>query len=69
LVIYGATSVAPFLFATLRILELVRAEERVVIDMAPTGHALELLRTPERLLMWTSLLLKTLAAHRTLPLA
>ena len=56
-------------FATLRILDLVRAERRVVIDMAPTGHALELLKTPERLLQWTRLLLKTLAAHRTLPLA
>ncbi len=41
----------------------------VIIDMAPTGHALELLRTPERMLQWTRLLLKTLAAHRTLPLA
>jgi len=42
---------------------------RVVIDMAPTGHALEVLRTPARLLVWCRLLLKTLAAHRTLPLA
>jgi arsenite-transporting ATPase len=42
---------------------------RVVIDMAPTGHALEVLRTPARLLAWSRLLLKTLAAHRTLPIA
>ena len=39
---------------------------RVVIDMAPSGHALDLLRTPDRILVWTRLLLKTLAAHRTL---
>jgi anion-transporting ArsA/GET3 family ATPase len=30
---------------------------------------LELLRTPARLLSWARLLLKTLAAHRTLPMA
>jgi arsenite-transporting ATPase len=36
---------------------------KLLIDMAPTGHALELLRTPERLLAWTHLLLKTLAAQ------
>ncbi len=42
---------------------------RMVIDMAPTGHALEVLRTPARLLVWSRLLLKTLAAHRTLPIA
>ena len=40
----------------------------LVMDMAPTGHALELLRTPARLLHWCRLLLKTLAPHRTLPL-
>ncbi len=42
---------------------------RVLIDMAPTGHALELLRTPERMLKWSRLLLKSLAAHRTLAIA
>jgi arsenite-transporting ATPase len=42
---------------------------RVLIDMAPTGHALDLLRTPERILVWTRLLLKSLAHHRTLALA
>lgn len=57
------------IFATFRILDLVRSGERVVIDMAPTGHALEVLRTPERLLTWSRLLLKTLAAHRALPMA
>lgn len=63
------------IFAIFRILDLLNeallAERKatVIIDMAPTGHALELLRTPERMLQWTRLLLKTLAAHRTLPLA
>jgi anion-transporting ArsA/GET3 family ATPase len=37
--------------------------------MAPTGHALELLRTPERILVWARLLLKSLASHRKLALA
>ena len=41
----------------------------VIIDMAPTGHALELLRMPDRLLLWSRLLLKALAQHRSLPLA
>ena len=42
---------------------------KVVVDMAPTGHALELMRTPERVLTWSRLLLKSLAAHRKLALA
>ena len=57
------------IFAIFRVLELLEGGGRVVIDMAPTGHALELLQTPERLLAWTRLLLKTLAAHRSLPIA
>ncbi|HUS18795.1 MAG TPA: ArsA family ATPase [Terriglobales bacterium] len=60
------------IFAIFRIMDLLKEGDRaatVIIDMAPTGHALELLRTPERMLQWTRLLLKTLAAHRTLPLA
>ncbi len=58
------------IFAIFRILDLVEGgEDLVLIDMAPTGHALELLRMPERMLLWSRLLLKTLAAHRTLPLA
>ncbi len=56
------------IFAIFRILDLLSAKQVVVIDMAPTGHALELLRTPDRLLLWSRLLLKTLAPHRTLPL-
>jgi arsenite/tail-anchored protein-transporting ATPase len=44
-------------------------ERRVMIDMAPTGHALELLRMPERILAWSRLLLKSLSAHRTLSFA
>jgi len=56
--------------AVLRVLDMVqRGSSRVVIDMAPTGHALDLLRTPERILVWTRLLLKSLAHHRTLALA
>ena len=57
------------IFAAFRILDLVDRGGRVQIDMAPTGHALEVLRTPARLLGWTRVLLKTLAHHRTLPLA
>ena len=37
--------------------------------MAPTGHALELLRMPERILLWSRLLLKSLAPHRRMALA
>jgi len=56
--------------AIIRISELVNDRStRVIIDMAPTGHALDLLRTPERILSWTRLLLKTLGAHRTLGFA
>src|SRR5437016_8764234 len=58
------------IFAIFKILELAAGKgATVVIDMAPTGHALELLRMPERMLLWSRLLLKSLAAHRTLPLA
>ena len=57
-------------FAIFRILDLLEAKpDSVLIDMAPTGHALELLRMPERILLWSRLLLKSLAAHRTLALA
>ena len=42
---------------------------KIVIDMSPTGHALELLRMPERIVGWSRLLLKSLAAHRKLALA
>jgi arsenite-transporting ATPase len=69
------------IFAIFRILDLLRGDargarhqpatgaRRVLIDMAPTGHALELLRMPQRMLHWARLLLKSLAAHRKLPLA
>jgi arsenite-transporting ATPase len=58
------------IFAVFKLLDFIEARElTLVIDMAPTGHALELLRTPERLVVWTRLLLKSLAAHRKLPLA
>jgi arsenite/tail-anchored protein-transporting ATPase len=57
-------------FAIFRIFDLLAARgQSVVLDMAPTGHALELLKTPERLMVWSRLLLKSLAAHRTLPIA
>ena len=45
------------------------ASRRIIIDMAPTGHALELLRMPDRILVWSRLLLKSLAVHRKLALA
>ncbi len=58
------------LFAIFRILDLLQAKSgKVLIDMAPTGHALELLRMPERILLWSRLLLKSLASHRTLAVA
>ncbi len=57
------------IFAIFRIVDLLQTGSRVVIDMAPTGHALEVLRTPARMLAWARVLLKTLAAHRTLPIA
>ena len=57
-------------FSIFRILDLLEARPgSVFIDMAPTGHALELLRMPDRILLWSRLLLKSLAAHRTLALA
>lgn len=57
-------------FAIIRIIDLLESKPgRVLIDMAPTGHALELLRMPERILLWSRLLLKSLASHRTLSLA
>lgn len=57
------------LAATFRILDLLEDEQRVVIDMAPTGHALELLRMPERIQLWTRLILRALAPHRGLAMA
>jgi arsenite-transporting ATPase len=58
------------IFAVFKLLDFIETRKlAVVIDMAPTGHALELLRTPERLVVWTRLLLKSLSAHRKLPLA
>ena len=55
--------------AIFRIIELLGPSRKVIIDMAPTGHALLLLRMPERILVWARLLLKSLAAHRKLALA
>jgi arsenite-transporting ATPase len=57
------------LAATFRILDLLEEDQRVVIDMAPTGHALELLRMPERIQLWTRLILRALAPHRGLAMA
>ena len=57
-------------FAIFRVLDLLESGSgKIFIDMAPTGHALELLRMPERMLLWSRLLLKSLSAHRTLTLA
>jgi arsenite-transporting ATPase len=59
------------IFALFRLFDLIHAagKHKLIIDMSPTGHALELLRTPDRVLAWCRLLLKTLASHRTLPFA
>ena len=67
------------IFAVFRVLDLLeggpaqssssRGKDRAaftIIDMAPTGHALELLRMPDRMLLWSQLLLKALAKHRSL---
>ncbi len=55
--------------AILRISDLcAHSSAKVVIDMAPTGHALELLRMPDRIVSWCRVLLKSLAAHRKLAL-
>ena len=57
-------------FAIFKIFDLLAVRgQSVVIDMAPTGHALELLKTPERLIIWSRLLMRSLAAHRELPIA
>ena len=56
--------------ATLRLVQLSGSRDRqVLVDMAPTGHALELLKTPARVQHWCRLLLKSLAPHRKLALA
>ena len=58
------------LFAIFRILDLLQSREgKTLIDMAPTGHAIELLGMPEKILQWSRLLLKSLAAHRRLAIA
>ncbi len=58
------------IFAIFKIFDLLASgNQAIVIDMAPTGHALELLKTPERLVVWSRLLLKSLSAHRQLPIA
>lgn len=63
------------ILAVFRILDLLEASGNrkhgsiVIIDMAPTGHALELLRMPDKMLLWSRLMLKALAQHRSLPLA
>jgi arsenite/tail-anchored protein-transporting ATPase len=57
------------IMAIFRVAEMIGPGCKVIIDMAPTGHALELLRMPERILVWARLLLKSLAAHRKLALA
>ncbi len=55
--------------AIFRVLDLADKRQWLIVDMAPTGHALELLRMPERILLWSRLLLKSLAPHRRMALA
>jgi arsenite-transporting ATPase len=54
-----------------RIVDLLEQPPRklMIMDMAPRGHALELLRTPDRMVAWSRLLMKSLAARRKLALA
>jgi arsenite-transporting ATPase len=55
--------------AIFRVLDLAGDNQTLIVDMAPTGHALELLRMPGRILLWSRLLLKMLAPHRSMALA
>jgi arsenite-transporting ATPase len=55
--------------AIFRVLDLAGEKQTLIVDMAPTGHALELLRMPGRVLLWSRLLLKMLAPHRSVALA
>lgn len=53
--------------------ELVRTgssdSDRYVIDMAPSNHAIELLRSPKRVLAWTRALMRALSKLRSLRIA
>ena len=55
--------------AIFRVLDLAGEKQTLIVDMAPTGHALELLRMPGRILLWSRLLLKMLAPHRSMAVA
>ena len=58
------------IFAVARVADLATTSEcSAVIDMAPAGHALELLRTPERVLRWTKTLMRALGRYKGLALA
>jgi len=58
------------IFAVARVADVASSSEcSAVIDMAPAGHALELLRTPEKVLKWTKTLMRALGRYKGLSLA
>ncbi|HEY7290434.1 MAG TPA: ArsA family ATPase [Vicinamibacterales bacterium] len=53
------------LFGLLAIVDALDARDVVIVDTAPTGHALRLLQTPAVVREWLQLLLKVLLEHRS----
>jgi arsenite-transporting ATPase len=53
------------LFGMLTILDARAAYDVIVVDTAPTGHALRLLEVPETLREWTQVLLRVLLKYRS----
>jgi arsenite-transporting ATPase len=54
------------LFAMLSVLEARAAHRVIVVDMAPTGHALRLLAMPDTVKAWTQVLLRVLLKYRSI---
>jgi arsenite-transporting ATPase len=54
------------LFGVLSVVEARRAYDVIVVDTAPTGHALRLLETPEAAREWTQVLIRMLLKYKSL---